>query len=171
MKMHVLSQRDDDPDPVALCCYGLLRHDNGRVLVRFVEGRPVGDVSAQFLSWASEQMGTEGKTRLIVVWDEASWHSGNSVAVWAEDHNRRVRREGGVQIVLCPLPVRSPWLNNIETRWGPAKRAILEPDRILTAAEVVARVCEHFGAARLSYLKSTAAEQPDTKSAMTPSGR
>ena len=49
-------------------------------------------------------------------------------------------------------------LNNIETRWGPAKRAILEPDRLLTAEEVVSRVCEHFGVIRLPYLKSRAAE-------------
>jgi hypothetical protein len=41
---------------------------------------------------------------------------------------------------------------------GPAKRAILEPDRLLTAEEVVSRVCEHFGVIRLPYLKSRAAE-------------
>jgi hypothetical protein len=165
VKMHVVCQRDDDSDPVALCCYGLLRHDTDRVLVRFVEGRPVGNVTAQFLGWACERFWAEGKTRLIVVWDEASWHAGGGVADWIDEHNRRVRRDGGVQIVLCPLPVKSPWLNNIETRWGPAKRAILELDRILTAEEVVARVCEHFGVARLPCLKNTAAEQPETASA------
>ena len=140
MKLHVVCQRDDDPDPVALCCYGLLRHDTDRVLVRFVEGRPVGNVTSQFLGWACDQFWAEGKTRLVVVWDEASWHAGGGVVEWIGDHNRRVQREGGVQIVLCPLPVKSPWLNNIETRWGPAKRAILEMDRILTAEEVVVRV-------------------------------
>ena len=131
--------------------------------MRFVEGRPVGDVTAQFLGWACEQLRAEGKTRLIVVWDDASWHSGRPAADWIAEHNRQVKREGGVQIVLCPLPVKSPWLNNIETRWGPAKRAILETDRILTAEEVVTRVCEHFGAVRLPYLKSTAAEKSDAK--------
>jgi hypothetical protein len=59
--------------------------------------------------------------------------------------------------VLCPLPVKSPWLNNIETRWGPAKRAILDPTRILTAREVVTRVCEHFDVNLLPYLKSRTA--------------
>jgi hypothetical protein len=171
MKLHVVCQRDDDPDPVALCCYGLLRHDINRVLVRFVEGRPVGDVTAQFLGWACEQLRAEGKTRLIVVWDEASWHAGGGVADWIDEHNRRVRRDGGVQIVLCPLPVKSPWLNNIETRWGPAKRAILEPDRILTAAEVVARVCEHFEGPQLPYLTCTAPDQAATKHAKKDNGR
>jgi hypothetical protein len=163
VKMHVLSRRDSDPDPVALCCYGLLRQDTDRVMVRFVEGRPVGDVTAQFLAWSCDQLQAEGKTRLIVVWDEASWHAGRPVADWITEHNRQVKRGGGVQIVLCPLPVKSPWLNNIESRWGRAKRAILETDRILTAEEVVTRVCEHFGAARLPYLKSTVAEESDPK--------
>jgi len=158
VKLHVVSRPEGDPDPVALCCYGLLRQDTNRVLVRFVEGRPVGDVTAQFLAWACEQLRSEGKSRLIVIWDDASWHSGRPASDWIAAHNRQVKRDGGVQIVLCPLPVKSPWLNNIETRWGPAKRAILEPDRILTGAEVVARVCEHFEAAQLPYLKSRADE-------------
>jgi transposase len=156
LKMHVLSRPEDDPDPVAICCYGMLRQDTDKVMLRFVEGRPVGDVTAQFLAWVCEQLEAEGKTRLIVIWDDASWHSGRPVSDWVAEHNRKVKRSGGVQIVLCPLPVKSPWLNNIETRWGPAKRAILEPDRILTGQEVVARVCEHFDVNLLPYLKSRA---------------
>jgi transposase len=153
VKMHVLSKSEDDPDPVALCCYGLLRQDTDRVMLRFVEGRPVGDITSQFLSWICERLQTGGKTRLIVIWDDASWHSGKPVSDWLAEHNKKVKREGGVYVVFCPLPVRSPWLNNIETRWGQAKRAILEPDRIFTAEEVVSRVCEHFGSDLLPYLK------------------
>jgi transposase len=158
LKLHVLSRPEDDPDPIAICCYGLLRQDTDKVMLRFVEGRPVGDLTAQFLSWICEQLGAEGKSRLIVIWDAPSWHTGRPVSDWLAEHNRRVKHNGGVQVVLCPLPVKSPWLNNIETRWGPAKRAILEPDRLLTAKEVVSRVCEHFGVVPLPYLKSRAVE-------------
>jgi transposase len=165
LKMHVLSRREDDPDPVAICCYGLLRQDTDKMMLRFVEGRPVGDVTTQFLAWACEQLNAEGKSRLIVIWDDASWHCGRPVLDWVEEHNRTVKCKGGVKIVLCPLPVKSPWLNNIETRWGPAKRAILEPDRILTAQEVVSRVYEHFGTDPLPFLKSKAAEEEDLESA------
>jgi transposase len=163
LKMHVLSRPKDDPDPVAICCYGMLRQDTDKVMLWFVEGRPVGDVTAQFLAWVCEQLGAEGKSRLIVIWDDASWHSGQPVSDWVAEHNRKVKCEGGVQIVLCPLPVKSPWLNNIETRWGPAKRAILEPDRILTGQEVVTRVCEHFGVNLLPYLKSRVAGKVEAK--------
>jgi len=69
LKMHVLSRPQNDPDPVAICCYGLLRQDTDKVMLRFVEGRPVGDITAQFLSWVCEQLEAEGKSRLIVIWD------------------------------------------------------------------------------------------------------
>jgi transposase len=159
VKMHVVSRPENDPDPVAICCYGMLRQDTNKVMLRFVDGRPVGDVTAQFLAWVCEQLGAEGKTRLIVIWDDASWHAGRPVSDWISEHNRTVKEDGGVEIVPCPLPVKSPWLNNIETRWGPAKRAILEPDRILTGQEVLTRVCEHFGVSVLPYLKSKADEK------------
>jgi hypothetical protein len=164
LKLHVVCSRDDDPDPVALCCYGMLRQDTDKVMLRFVEGRPSGSVTAQFLGWVCEQLAAEDKSRLIVIWDDPSWHSGKPVSDWLANHNRAVKREGSVEVVLCPLPVRSPWLNNIESRWGPAKRAILDPDRILTAQEVVSRVCEHFGAPSLPYLKSRAAEETAAQS-------
>jgi len=154
LKLHVLSPSDSDPDPVALCCYGLLRSDSDEVMVRFVEGRPTGDVTNQFLSWICQVLQAESKERLIVVWDDASWHAGRLIREWVRTHNRVVRAQGGVQIVLSPLPVKSPWLNNIETRWAHAKRAILEPDRKLTAKEVASRVCEHFGCELLPFLRA-----------------
>jgi hypothetical protein len=162
LKLHVVSMSDNDPDPVAICCYGMLRQDTDKVMLRFVEGRPAGDLTAQFLDWICQQLRVESKTRLIVIWDEASWHSGGGVADWVAEHNRKVKHGREVEIVLCPLPARSPWLNNIETRWGPAKRAILDPGRILTSLEVVERVCEHFGTEILPYLKIKSAEPEET---------
>ena len=35
----------------ALACYGLLRADTGAMLLRFVEGRPVSQVTEDFLGW------------------------------------------------------------------------------------------------------------------------
>jgi hypothetical protein len=40
-----------DPDPKALCCYGLLRGDTGGMLLRFVVGRPVSQVTEDYLGW------------------------------------------------------------------------------------------------------------------------
>ena len=68
-------------------------------------------------------------------------------------HNRAVKRAGhGVRLVLDFLPSKSPWLNNIEPCWVHAKRAIVEPDRLLAAHELVQRVCDHFDSALEPYL-------------------
>jgi transposase len=129
----------DDPDPKALSCYGLLRGDTGGMLLRFVEGRPVSQVTEDFLAWACGVLAAEGKTALLLVWDNASWHVSQRRA-----HNGRARREGGVRIVACRLPVKSPWLNPIEPKWAHGKRAVAKPERLLTAQEVKDRVCEYY---------------------------
>jgi hypothetical protein len=75
------------------------------------------------------------------------------VRSWIKAHNRRVKREGGVRIVACGLPVKAPWLNAIEPKWVHGKRAITEPDRKLTGDEVVQRVCGYYGCEQLDCLE------------------
>jgi len=41
-----------------------------------------------------------------------------------------------VRIVVCQLPTKNPWLNPVEPYWDHGKRAIVEPDRILSKQEV-----------------------------------
>jgi hypothetical protein len=57
LKMHVLKPDDRDPDPIAICCYGMLRKDTKKVMLRFAEGRPVSEVTAQFLEWVCQELG------------------------------------------------------------------------------------------------------------------
>lgn len=143
----------DDPDPKALACYGLLRPDRTQVWLRFVADRPVSSVTTQFLAWCCERLEREGKTALLLVWDNAPWHVSKEVRGWVREHNRQVKQaDHGVRLVLAYLPSKSPWLNNIEPCWVHAKRAIVEPDRLLAAHEVVQRVCDHFIAALEPYL-------------------
>jgi transposase len=133
-----------DPDPKALSCYGLLRGDTGGMLVRFVAGRPVSQVTEDFLAWVCDRLAAEGKGALFLVWDNASWHISQRVRAWIRAHNLRAKQEGGVRIVACRLPIKSPWLNPIEPKWAHGKRAIVEPDRLLTAEEVKDRVCVYY---------------------------
>ena len=129
-----------DPDPKALSCYGLLRADSGRMMVRFVSGRPVSQITEDYLGWVCERLAAEGKTALLLVWDNASWHVSRRVRAWIRAHNRRAKADGGVRVVTCYLPVKSPWLNPIEPKWAHGKKAVVEPDRLLSAAEVRERV-------------------------------
>lgn len=136
-------------DPKALACDGLLvRREAGAteaVWLRFVEGRPVSAVTTQFLAWCCDQVEPAGTTTLVLVWDNASWHISREVRRWLRVHNQRVHREGGVRLVPCFLPTRSPWLNPIEPKWTYSKRRVVEPARLLTAAELEERVCAAFG--------------------------
>ncbi len=59
-------------------------------------------------------------------------------------HNPRAKQQGGCKVRVCYLPVKAPWLNPIEPKWLHGKRAIVEPDRKLTAEEVKQRVHEHY---------------------------
>jgi hypothetical protein len=135
--------------PKALACYGILRADTGGMMLRFVAGRPVSQVTGAFLAWACQRLEKEGKRALLLVWDNASWHVSGRVRAWIRGHNRRAKAEGGVRIVSCPLPVKAPWLNAIEPKWVHGKRAIIEPDRPLTPTEVVDRVYGYYGCERL----------------------
>ena len=134
----------DDPDPKALACYGLLRRDTGGMMLRFVDGRPVSHVTTAFLGWACERLAAEGKSALLLVWDNASWHVSKEVRAWLRAHNREAKAHGGVRVVACRLPSKAPWLNPIEPKWAHGKRAVAEPDRKLAAAELKRRVCDYY---------------------------
>jgi transposase len=138
-----------DPEPKAVACYGLLRTDTQSMLLRFVDGRPVSAVTTQFLAWLTAQLAVEGKTALLMVWDNASWHVSQAVRAWLKMHNRRVKQEGGCRIAVCPLPIKSPWLNRIEPKWVHGKRAIAEPDRKLSVEELKHRICTYYACEQL----------------------
>jgi transposase len=147
-----------DPDPKALCCYGLLRDDTHQMLLRFVDGRPVSHVTIAYLEWVCERMAMEGKRVLVLIWDNASWHISREVMSWIRAHNQKVladRRIGkaGVQLIPSFLPSKSPWLNSIEPKWVHGKRAVVEPASKLTAQHLAERVCDYYGCDHLEHLK------------------
>lgn len=142
----------DDPDPQAVACSGLLVRPAAdrpeAVWLRFVDGRPVSALTTQFLAWCGEQLAAVGATTLVLVWDNAFWHVSGAVRRWLRDHNGRAHREGGVRIVPCFLPSKSPWLNPIEPKWVHGKRRVVEPARLLSARELEDRVCTALGCPR-----------------------
>jgi transposase len=136
----------DDPDPKALAAYGLYLPAGNEVLLRFVDGRPVSALTTQFLAWCGAKLAARGKTALLLVWDNAGWHISKEVRAWVRDHNRAVKRgDARVRIVVCQLPVKSPWLNPIEPKWVHGKRRAADPDRLLTARETAERACAALG--------------------------
>lgn len=147
----------DDSDPKALACYGLLRADTGEMLLRFVQGRPVSQVTEEFLAWVCQRLAGQGKRALLLVWDNAPWHVSQRVRRWIRVHNQQAKQQGGVRIVTCFLPIKSPWLNPIEPKWAHGKRAIVEPDRLLSAQEVVTRVHDYYRCEPCEFIAQQAA--------------
>lgn len=147
---------NDDPDPKALACYGLLvRPGNDapeEVWLRFVDGRPISALTTQFLAWCGTRLATTGVTTLVLVWDNAGWHLSKQVRRWLRAHNQQAHREGGVRLVPCFLPTKSPWLNPIEPKWVHGKRRIVEPARLLTARDLEERVCAAFACPPADHL-------------------
>ena len=94
-RLQELAVPKEDPDPKALACYGLLRGDTGGMLLRFVDGRPVSQVTEDFLSWVCVELAREDKKALLLVWDNASWHTSARVRTWIKEHNLQAKREGG----------------------------------------------------------------------------
>ena len=58
-----------------------------------------------------------------------------------------------MRIIACFLPVKSPWLNAIESKWVHGKCAITQPDRKLSRDEVIERVCDYYGCEQLERLE------------------
>jgi DDE superfamily endonuclease len=141
-----------EPDPNALACYGLLRTDVHKVLLRFVDGRPVSHVTTALLAWLCQRLAGERKRVLVLLWDHASWHISREVRTWVRAHHQQVKRHGGVRLLTWRLPIKSPWLNPLEPHWVHGKRAIVAPARLLTAAEIITRVCGYFGCAHVEHL-------------------
>ena len=114
------------------------------MLLRFVAGRPISGVTCAFLAWVAGRLAAEGVRVLLLIWDNAPWHVSREVRAWIAAHNRRVKRDGGCRLLVCRLPSKSPWLNPIEPKWMHGKRAVVEPDRKLTAGELQRRLCDHY---------------------------
>jgi len=151
----------EDPDPKALACYGLLvrwtvaaaAEPNEQMWLRFVDGRPVSNITTQYLAWCCDKLVAEGKRALLMIWDNATWHTSHEVRTWLREHNRAVKQTGqGVRIVPCLLPIKSPWLNPIEAHWAHAKRRVVEPNGTLSAQDLADRVCKTFNCTHEPHL-------------------
>jgi hypothetical protein len=150
LRLQELTPPRADRAPKALACDGLLvRHvpnQPEQMLLRFVERRPVSTETTTLLAWCSARLAAQGIRALLLIWDNASWHISHEVRTWLRQHNQHVKQTGqGVRILACRLPSKSPWLNPIEAKWVQGKRAVVEPDRLLSAQEIMERVYTYYG--------------------------
>jgi hypothetical protein len=48
-------------DRKALACYGLFLSQTATMLLRFVDGRPVSQVTCEYVTWIAERLAQDGK--------------------------------------------------------------------------------------------------------------
>jgi len=148
-KLQALPPATEDTEPTALACDGrLVRPEPPQANQRWrrvVAGRPGRAVTRDGLAWCSAQRAAPGCTALRLLWDNASWHRSHAGRPWVRQPKQQVKQGGaGGRIVVCHLPSQSPWLNPMAPPWGHGKRAVSEPDRLLRAAALEARVYAYY---------------------------
>lgn len=98
----------DENDEMAL--YGTLDLTSGQTHVEAYEkGR--SDYTIKYLESLLEQT----KGQILLVWDQATWHTSKKVTQWIEDCGR---------IESCLLPARSPEANPMEDLWRELKQQV-----------------------------------------------
>ena len=107
-------------------------------------GRPVREVPCAFLAWLVQYIAAPGKRALVLIWDNASWHSSHVVQTWSKAYTRSAKREGGWRWMVCRLPSKRPWLHPLEPKWVHGKRAGAEPARRLSMSALRQRVCAYY---------------------------
>ena len=107
-------------------------------------------MTIEFLEWVTTTLALQGQRVLVMAWDNARWHTSGTVRAWVKAHNRRLKQQNrcgqemGCRLLLCPLPVKSPWLNAIEPKWMHGKKNIVEPQRKLSTLEIQQRLCDYY---------------------------
>lgn len=155
----VLSERmvlPRTPDK-ALSYYGVKRHDSGRVYLYPCWQRPNSDETIQFLHWIVVGAALSGKKVVVLIWDNARWHTSRTVKRWIRRYNQEAKLLGKPRLIVWALPKRSPWLNPIEPHWLHAKKRVCEPTDVdLTPHQLQQRVFRalnaHFIASLSHYV-------------------
>lgn len=153
--MHAFAQADenlrlvertpatDEPDK-AVACFGAVSQLTQERWLYFAEGQPNSDSTILCLKALLTVAEEKAKRVLVIIWDRASWHKSKQVKRWVRHHNHQIRQEGGVRLLTCLLPSKSPWLNPMEPIWLHAKRKVAEPDGDLSVNVLKERLCSVF---------------------------
>jgi transposase len=91
-----------------------------------------------------EQYQVAGQRVLVVIWDNASWHTAQGLRNWAYRYNQAAKREGRIRLLLVALPSRSPWLNPLEPVFGQAKRHVVGGRAVPLPAELKRKTERYF---------------------------
>lgn len=142
-----LVERVPAPDETekAIACYGAMCQETKERFFYFAGGQPNSEKTLAMVEELLAEARKRAKRVLVIIWDRASWHKSHKVKRWIRQHNQKAKREeGGVRLLTCLLPSKSPWLNPMEPVWLHTKRKVAEPDGDLTVNVLKERLCAQF---------------------------
>lgn len=119
-----VAQRWSEPvDRVAL--YATLDDRTQEPFLRWAAGQPNSEVTISFLEALMAHWQAHGKRFIVLFWDRAPWHTSQRTQAWIRAYNRRAKAEGLTRLIVCALPIRSPWLMPLESIFGHIKHQVL----------------------------------------------
>ena len=133
----------NEPDK-AIACFGAVSQLTQERWLYFADGQPNSNSTILFLKALLTVAEEKEKRVLVIIWDRASWHKSKQIKQWVRQHNRQIRQDGGVRLLTCLLPSKSPWLNPMEPIWLHSKRKVAEPVDNLSVNVLKHRLCSVF---------------------------
>jgi len=107
--------------------YAALEDESQEAFLGWAEGQPNTGNTIAFLEALLAHYQALGKRFIVLLWDRAPWHTSQGTRRWVREYNLRAKQEGLTRMVLCYLPVRSPWLMPLEAIFGWIKHQVLGP--------------------------------------------
>lgn len=136
----------------AISCFGAWCEELDEVFLDFAQGYPNSEQMWSFIIKLLALTRQLGREVLVLIWDNASWHTSKRIKQWIRWYNQCAKLTGDVRLLVFWLPKKSPWLNPIEPRWGHAKKHVCEPSGELAAHELKRRIGTYFQTQPLSYM-------------------
>ena len=137
-----VAQRWNEPVQTT-ALYAALDDETQQSFLRWSEGQPDSEETIRFLEALMAYWTQKGKRFIVLFWDRAPWHTSQRTRDWIRAYNQRAKRQGLSRLIVCVLPVRSPWLMPLESVFGWTKHQVLG-DRLFETIHELRAAVEHY---------------------------
>lgn len=140
--LHVAQRWSESVETTAL--YAALDDETQEAFLRWADGQPDSEETIRFLEALMAHYTQQGKRFIVLFWDRAPWHTSQQTRDWVRAYNQRAKRDGLTRLIVCSLPVRSPWLMPLEAVFGYIKHQVLGDRLYEGIAELRVAVEDYF---------------------------
>jgi len=101
IKQHYSSKTPDK----ALSCFGALCQKTQQIFLDFAVGYPNSEQMWRFICRLLRQAKASHKKTLVLIWDNAPWHTSKRIRRWIRAYNRWAKKTGALRLLVFCLPV------------------------------------------------------------------